>query len=68
MSWQTVNEILGLASIDPAFCQELLQEPLQAIRSRGFNLSKEEKQIFSSIKAKDIQDFSQQLLERFKKA
>ena len=68
MSWQTVNEILGLAAIDPDFCQKLLQEPLRAVQSQGFKLSKEEEYVFSSIKAEDIHDFSQQLLDRFKKS
>jgi len=30
MGWQIINQILGEASIDPEFCQELLAHPILA--------------------------------------
>jgi hypothetical protein len=62
MSWTTINEILGLAAIDHAFCQELLANPLQAVQKRGFQLTTQEQHTFRRIKARDLQDFSQQVL------
>jgi hypothetical protein len=65
MSWKTINAVLGLATIDEAFCEELLKNPVEAIRARKFVLSKEEEEKLSSIVASDLAEFSQQVLILF---
>lgn len=42
MTWKTVNQIIGLASINRAFRQQLQQDPVAALESRGFELAPEE--------------------------
>src|SRR5690348_10214622 len=39
MTRKTINAILGLASVDQTFCQELLTNPLQAVQTKHFDLS-----------------------------
>lgn len=46
MSWKAVNQILGLASINPVFKQQLQQEPLAAIELHGFELTPVELEVF----------------------
>jgi hypothetical protein len=58
MSWQTIDEMLGLAVIDPAFREELLHSPLSAARERGFELSPDEEQLVQTIHAHDLSEFS----------
>ena len=62
MTRKTINAILGLASIDQTFCQQLLDDPLQAVQSKNFELSEEEQEIFRRISARDLYEFSQILL------
>lgn len=62
MSRKTINAILGLASVDQTFCQELLDNPLQAVQAKNFDLSREEQEIFKRISARDLYEFSQILL------
>jgi hypothetical protein len=62
MTRKTINAILGLASVDQMFCQELLDDPLQAVQTKNFELSKEEQEIFRRISARDLYEFSQILL------
>jgi hypothetical protein len=62
MSWKIINAILGLASVDQTFCRELLENPLQAVQARRFELAPEEKEIFQQISARDLTEFSQMLL------
>ncbi|GCE31281.1 hypothetical protein KDA_67650 [Dictyobacter alpinus] len=64
MTWKTINEILGLASIDPEFCEHLLANPIAAIDSKGYLLTIEERRVLYNIQAKDIYDFSTQLLRK----
>ena len=64
MSWKEVNRILGLASIDSKFCQELLQNPSDAIRKRGFQLTEQEFETISEIGANDLYEFSQIVLTK----
>ncbi len=59
MSWKVLNEIIGLASIDQNFCQELLVDPLKAIEARQFSLTDEEREVLRGIRARDIHEFSQ---------
>ena len=59
MSWETINQILGLATLDDDFCQALLHEPLVAIQKRGFQLSQEEKEVFNHITAGSLPELTQ---------
>jgi hypothetical protein len=67
MSWKVVNAILGLAATDEAFCQELLRDPVKAIKQRHFPLTREEEEKLSNIVAQDLSEFSQQVLVLFKR-
>lgn len=62
MSRKTINAILGLASVDQSFCRELLENPLQAVQAKDFELTAEEQEIFKRISARDLYEFSQMLL------
>ena len=62
MTRKTINAILGLASVDQTFCEELLDNPLQAVQTKNFALSKDEQEIFRRISARDLYEFSQILL------
>ena len=63
MTRKIINNILGLASVDQTFCQELLANPLQAVQARNFELTPEEQEIFKRISARDLYEFSQKLLK-----
>jgi hypothetical protein len=63
MSWQTIDEMLGLALIDPVFREELLQAPLVAAKERGFKLTSDEECLVQSIRAYDLSEFSQCIVE-----
>ena len=65
MSWKIINTILGLASVDQTFCRELLENPLQAVQSKQFELTVAEEEIFKQISARDLTEFSQILLTHF---
>jgi hypothetical protein len=67
MSWKTINSILGLAAMDEVFCQELLKDPVEAVKQRQFVLTKEEEEKLSSISAQDLSHFSQQVLVLFER-
>jgi len=62
MSWQIINEILGLAAIDDEFCQRLLVDPLRAAQEQGFQLTSREQSILHRITARDLHELSQQVL------
>lgn len=62
MSRKTINAILGLASVDQSFCRELLENPLQAVQAKDFELTADEQEIFKRISARDLYEFSQMLL------
>lgn len=64
MSWKEINEILGLATIDPDFCQALLHNPLLAVEEQGFKLTEKEAQVLGSTHAKDIYELSQHLIDQ----
>lgn len=65
MSWKIINAILGLAATDDIFCQDLLKSPVEAIKQKGFFLTKEEEEILTCITASDLSEFSQQVLVLF---
>ena len=57
MSWKIINEILGLAIVDPTFQGKLLASPLSAVQERGFDLTPEETDILQCIHAHDLCEF-----------
>jgi hypothetical protein len=63
MSWEIINQILGLATIDQKFARDLLKEPLATVQIRGFQLTAEEQCVFSQHAAKDLNAFSQYLMQ-----
>ncbi|GHO48017.1 Os1348 family NHLP clan protein [Ktedonospora formicarum] len=65
MSWKTLNSILGLAAVDKQFWRELRENPLVSTQKRGFELTEEEKAVFSTISAETLSEFSQCLLDAF---
>ncbi len=65
MSWRVINDIIGLATINPDFCRAFLDNPTQAARAHGFTLTLEEEQVLNTIKVNDIYEFSQKLIEHF---
>lgn len=62
MSWQTINEILGLAATDKQFAQELLIDPVDAVVKRGYRLTAAEREAFRRSASGAIDTFSQNLL------
>lgn len=65
MSWQTINTVLGLAMVDAQFASRLLANPLVAIQEFGFDLTEEEQNVLCRVKARNISELSQILLEKF---
>lgn len=65
MSWKTINAILGLAAVNETFCEELLKNPIEAIRQQQFTLTKDEEAKLRTIVASDLADFSRQVLILF---
>lgn len=65
MSWQTINQVLGLAIVDAKFAQRLLADPLVAIWEFGFELTEEEQHTLGQIKVDNVSDLSQILVEKF---
>jgi hypothetical protein len=64
MSWQNINQILGMAMVDAKFSRRLLANPLEAIREFRFDLTEEEENILRDVKASDVSELSQILVER----
>jgi len=59
VSWITLNEMLGLATVNPKFQRELLAEPVAAAHAWGFDLTSSEESVLRNIVAHNLQDFSQ---------
>ena len=62
MSWKTINDILGLATVDEEFCRALLVHPLATVQARKFELTSKEQEDFTRISATSLSEFSQQLI------
>ncbi len=62
MSWQSINEMLGLAIVDQTFCRQLLADPVGSAKARGFELTEREEAILLGITAHDLHEFSQAVL------
>lgn len=65
MSWETINQVLGLATLDDDFCQELLKDPCAAIQKQGFRLTQEEENVLSWITAGTLPELTQMVFDRF---
>jgi hypothetical protein len=65
MNWKTINSILARAVVDETFCQNLLEDPSTAIQQQQFVLTKEEEEKLNVIEARDLSEFSQQILVHF---
>lgn len=63
MSWKMINQILGLASINPTFQQQLQEDPLVALEARDFELTSEELEVFKTSASLPFSQFCQCLLE-----
>lgn len=63
MSRKTINRIFGLASIDPAFRQQLQKDPLAALATEGFELTSEEREAFGKFCSLPVSQFCQRVLE-----
>lgn len=64
MSREAINKILTRAMIDAQFGQRLLTDPLQTVISSGFELTREEQNVFSDAKAGSIAELSEIILIR----
>ena len=64
MSWQTLNNILTRATIDPPFARKLLADPLATVHEFGFEITPREQQVLGIAHVKDISELSQLLLEQ----
>ena len=62
MSWKTINEILGFAVTDDEFAQELLANPVDAVKKRGYQLTAEELEVFRLSTSDTLPVFSQRVL------
>jgi hypothetical protein len=59
---ETINAILGLATVDEEFCRALLADPLAAAQARQFELTAEEQEIFKKASATSLAELSRQLV------
>lgn len=64
MSWETINQILGLATLDGNFCQELLEHPVEAAQKKGFTLTQKEEEVFSQIAVTTLPELTQFVFEK----
>jgi hypothetical protein len=62
MSREAINKIFTRAMIDAQFGQRLLADPLQTVISAGFDLTREEQNMFSGAKASSISELSEIIL------
>ena len=59
MSWETINYILGLATMDDDFCRDLLKHPLITTQKWGFELTQEEEKVLSQIAVDTLPELAQ---------
>ncbi|MGH2509351.1 MAG: Os1348 family NHLP clan protein [Ktedonobacteraceae bacterium] len=64
MSWKTINRIIGLASINLPFQQQLQENPLNALEVQGFELTPEELEVFRALALLPFPQFCQRLQEK----
>lgn len=63
MSWKTINRILGLASINLAFRQQLQTDPEAALETQGIELTAEELETLKAFSVLPFPQFCQRLSE-----
>ncbi len=64
MSLASIHQLIGLAAIDPQFCQELLANPLATIQAQGIELTVAEQEALQDISAQNLSEFSSIVLAR----
>jgi hypothetical protein len=62
MSWEVINEMLGLALVDHEFCQQFLVDPLAAACAHAFDLTPQEQEMLAKIGTHDLYEFGHTLL------
>lgn len=65
ISWKTINQIIGLPTINPAFRQQLQEDPLAALEEQGVTLTPEELAVFKSFASLPFAQFCERLSEEF---
>ncbi|GHO75304.1 hypothetical protein KSD_30750 [Ktedonobacter sp. SOSP1-85] len=65
MSWKIINRILGLAAINPAFRQQLQEDPRAALEIQGFELTPDEMEVFKRHTTLPFAQLCQQLFETY---
>lgn len=61
MSWKSINRIIGLASINLAFRQQLQQDPQVALEAQGIDLTPEELEAIKAFITLPFPQFCQRL-------
>jgi len=67
MRMATVDEIIDMATTDPAFRQDLLADPRRALLERGVDLEPDQIQALESLAHEDLGVVSDELNERLAK-
>ncbi len=65
MSWKTINRILGLASINQSFRQQLQRDPRATLEAYGFELAPEELEALCAYASLPFLQFCRRLMEDF---
>jgi len=65
MPWETINQILGLATVEEKFCQDLLKQPVLATQKWGFKLTSEEEKVLNQIAVDTLPAFTQLVFDAF---
>jgi hypothetical protein len=65
MNHKSLNQLLCAATVNSRFCEALLRNPAQAIRTgyfgQTFSLTPEEQELVTGIKARQLEDFAAQV-------
>ncbi len=62
MSWQTINELVGLAATNREFAQELVTDPVGTVNRYGYQLTQAEQEVLRLCASQTLDEFSQKLL------
>ena len=65
MSWRVLNEVLILASVDPAFLEALRTDAATAIGKYQFSLTDEELQVLQRAQTSDVYELSDIVFRHF---
>jgi hypothetical protein len=65
MNHKSLNQLLCAATVNSRFCEALLRNPAQAIRTgyfgQTFSLTPEEQELVTGIQAQQLEDFAAQV-------